>query len=91
MVQGSPRISTPGVSDHLNVPRKKVSIKLLHTERLCPYHIQRIQRLEPTDMVRGLASCSVSIANPQSFVTFCLAAKFILHTIKSTKPESAIC
>jgi len=67
MVQGSPRTSTPRVSARLNVPRKKVSRKLLNTEGLYPYHIQRIQQLVPAGMVSWLASCTVSNANPQKF------------------------
>ena len=67
MVQGSSRTSTPGVPARFNVPRKKVLRKLPHTEGLYPYHIQRVQHLEPAGMVSRLASCSVSNANPQKF------------------------
>jgi hypothetical protein len=43
----------------------------LHTEGLHPYHIQRIQHLEPADMCSRLElSCWIN-SNPIWFVTFC--------------------
>ena len=56
MVQRSPRTSTRRISAHFCVPRMKVW-RTLNTEGIYPYHIQRIQHLEPADMCSRLELC----------------------------------
>jgi phosphosulfolactate synthase (CoM biosynthesis protein A) len=46
--------------------------RTLHTEGMYPYHIKRIQHLEPSDMCSRLELCRWIHSNPQKvrFVTF---------------------
>jgi hypothetical protein len=64
MVQRSPRTSTRRISARLRIPRMRVW-RTLHTEGMYPYHIKRVQHLEPADMCSLLDLCRWINSNPR--------------------------
>jgi hypothetical protein len=62
MVQRSACISTRRISAHFCVLRMRVW-RTLHAEGMYPYHIQRIQHLEPADMCSRLELCHWTNSN----------------------------
>jgi len=63
MVQRSPRTSARRISARLRIPRMRVW-RMLFTEGMYPYHIQRVQQLEPADMCSRLDLCRWINSNP---------------------------
>jgi hypothetical protein len=63
MVQRSPRTTTR-ISAHLRIPRMRVWWTLF-TDGMYPYHIQRVQHLEPADMCSRLDLCRWINSNPR--------------------------
>ena len=66
MVQRSPRTSTQRISPHLSFSRMTVW-RTPHTEGIYPYHIQRIQHLEPADMCSRLILYRWVNYNPHTY------------------------
>ena len=64
MVQLSPSTSTRRISARLRIPRMTVW-RTLFTEGMYPYHIQRVQHLEPADMCSQLDLCRWINSNPR--------------------------
>ena len=56
MVQSSPRASTRRIARHFRDPHTRVW-RTLHAEDMYPYHVQRVQHLEPGDLAARLNLC----------------------------------
>ena len=56
LVQSSPHASTPRIARRLRVPHTRVW-RTLHAEGIYPYHVQRVQHLEPGDFAESLEFC----------------------------------
>ena len=56
MVQSSPPVSTQRMAGCLRVPYTSVW-RTLHTEGMYPYHVQRVQHLQPDDFAERLNFC----------------------------------
>ena len=86
MVQRSSRTSTRKISARLCVPRKRFR-RMLYTEGLYPYHIQRIHHLEPADMCSRLELCHWINSNPHMIrnILFNGEAHFTRYGVKNTR------
>jgi hypothetical protein len=86
MVQRSPRTSTRRISAHLRIPRMRVW-RTLFADGLYPYHIQRVQHLEPADMCSRLDLCRWINSNPRVIrnVLFTDKAHFTCDGVNNTR------
>jgi hypothetical protein len=64
MLQRSPRTSIRRISARLRIPHMRVW-RTLHTEGMYPYHIARVQNLEPADMCSWSELCCCINFNPR--------------------------
>jgi hypothetical protein len=86
MVQRSPRTSTRRISARLRIPRMRVW-RTLFTDGMYPYHIQRVQHLEPADMCSRLDLCRWINSNPRVIrnVLFTDEAHFTCDGVNNTR------
>ena len=64
MVQRSPRLSTRRIASRIGVSRLQVW-RSLHEENSHPYHLHRVQHLEPGDPAQRMDLCHWITAHPQ--------------------------
>ena len=64
MVQRSPRLSTRRMASRVGLSRMNVW-RTLHEENLYPYHVQRVQHLEPGDHAKRMDLCHWVSAHPE--------------------------
>ena len=86
LVQRSPRTSTRRISARLRIPRMSVW-RTLFREGMYPYHIQRVQHLEPADMCSRLVLCRWINSNPRVIrnVLFTDEANFTRDGVNNTR------
>lgn len=65
IVERDPSTSTRKIARALNIPQTRVW-KVLKAERLHPYHMQKVQRLEPGDPVARLMFCRWIVSHPRT-------------------------
>ena len=86
IVQRSPRTSKRRISARLRIPRMRVW-RTLFTEGMYPYHIQRVQHLEPTDMCSRFDFRRWISSNPRVIpnALFTGEAYFTTDVVKNTR------
>lgn len=56
LVEADPMISSRRIATQLGIPQTKI-IKTVHEQGLYPYHLQRVQHLQPEDYARRMEFC----------------------------------